>query len=140
MPIVMLLLGGLFGTLIGALLAGGMVAVAGLPVYGPIQNVLAGLLTLGPGAILPSVVHPILMLFAAGLGPLVATIFIYAAAAISVLTGVALGEFFSRGALIGMVAAANLVIMSAIPWLPVGFAPTVFIILLLALIPAVAAN
>jgi hypothetical protein len=117
-----------------------MVAVAGLPVYGPVQNVLAALLALGPGAIVPNVVNPILTLFAAGLGPLVATIFIYAAAAISVITGLTLGEFFSRGMLIGMSAAANLMILSAIPWLPPGFAIALFVILLLALIPPVAVN
>lgn len=139
MPIVMLLLGGLLGTMIGTLLAGGMVAVAGLPVYGPAQNVLAALLALGPGGILPIVVHPILLLFGAGLGLLVATIFIYVGAAISVLTGTALGEFFSRGVLIGAASSANWLIMSAIPYLSV-VAPIIFIVTLLALIPAIAGN
>ncbi|MBZ5547984.1 MAG: hypothetical protein LAO22_08465 [Acidobacteriia bacterium] len=139
MPTVMLLLGGLFGTIIGTLLAGGMVAVAGLPVYGPAHNVLAALLALGPGAILPNVVHPILMLFGAGLGLLVATIFLYAGAAVSVLTGAALGEFFSRGAIIGAASSTNWLIMSAIPRLSV-VAGIIFIVTLLALIPPIAGN
>lgn len=105
-----------------------------------ITNVFAALIALGPGAAGSHVLHPISMLFGAGLGLLTATIFIYAAAAMSFLTGVALGEFFSRGALVGVSAGANLIIMSAIPWLPIGFGPTVFIILLLALIPPIAAN
>ncbi len=136
MPIVMLLLGGFFGTIVGTLLAGGMVAVAGLPVYGPAQNVLAGLVTLGPAGILPIVVHPIEILFGAGLGVLVATIFLYLGAAIS---GVGLGEFFSRGALIGTSSSTNWLIMSAIPRLaPVAI--IIFVVTLLALIPPVAAN
>jgi hypothetical protein len=139
MPTVMLLVGGLLGTIIGTLLACGMVAAAGLPVYGPAQNVLAALLALGPGGILPHVVHPILMLFGAGLGLLVATIFLYVGAAISFLTGVALGEFFSRGAIIGAASSANWLIMSAIPPLSV-FAPIIFVVTLLALIPPIAAN
>lgn len=140
MPTIMLLVGGMLGTGIGLLLGGGMAALAGLPVYGPITNVFMALLALGPGAVGSHVLNPIGMLFGAGLGLLTATIFIYAAAALSVVAGVALGEFFSRGALIGVSAGANLIIMSAIPWLPIGFGPTVFIILLLALIPPIAAN
>src|SRR5262249_9677370 len=93
----------------------------------------------GPGAISSHVVQPILVLFGAGLGLLVATIFLYVAAAISFLRGVALGEFFSRGAIIGAASSANWLIMSAIPRLSV-FAGIVFIITLLALIPAIAGN
>jgi hypothetical protein len=140
MPIVMLLLGGIIGGAIGLILGGGMAALAGLPVYGPVVNVFAALLALGPGAIGTHVVQPIGMLFGAGLGLLTATIFIYATAAIGVIVGVPLGELFARGMLIGASAGANLIIMSAIPWLPIGFAPTVFIILMLALLPPVAAN
>lgn len=139
MPIVMLLLGGLLGTIMGALLAGGMVVVAGLPVYGPAQNVLAALLALGPAGILPTVVHPILLLFGAGLGLLVATIFLYGGAAVSVLTGAGLGESFSRGTMIGAASSTNWLIMSAIPYLSV-VAPIIFIVTLLALIPPIAGN
>jgi hypothetical protein len=135
----MLLVGGLLGTLIGTLLAGGMVAAAGLPVYGPALNVLAALLALGPAGIFPQVVHPIALLFGAGLGLLVATIFLYVGAAISVLSGAALGEFFSRGAMIGAASGANWLIMSAIPSLSV-VAGILFIITLLALIPPIAGN
>jgi hypothetical protein len=135
----MLLVGGLFGTIIGALLAAGLVAVGGLPVYGPAHNVLAALLTLGMGAILPHVVQPILILFGAGLGLLVVTIFLYAVAAISVLSGAALGEFFSRGAIIGMASSANWLIMSAIPRLSF-VAVIIFVVTLLALIPPIAGN
>jgi hypothetical protein len=140
MPTLMLLIGGMLGVGIGLLLGGGMAALAGLPVYGPVAQVFAGLLALGPAGIGSQVVQPITLLFGAGLGLLTATIFIYAAAAISLIAGVPLGEFFARGMLIGASAGANLVIMSAIPWLPVGFPPTVFVILLLALLPPVAAN
>jgi hypothetical protein len=136
----MWLIGGLLGVAIGLVLGGGMAALAGLPVYGPVTHVFAALLTLGPVGIATHVVGPISLLFGAGLGLLTATIFIYAAAAMSVITGVALAEFFARGTLVGASAGANLIIMSAIPWLPAGFAPTVFVILLLALIPAIAAN
>jgi hypothetical protein len=139
MPTLMLLLGGLIGAGVGLLLGGGMAGLAGLPVYGPITQIFVTLLSLGPAA--PgAVVLSIGMLFGAGLGLLAATIFIYAGAALSVVLGVALGEFFARGMLIGASAGANLIIMSAIPWLPVGFGPIVFIILLLALFPPVAAN
>ena len=109
-----------------------MAGLAGLPVYGPITNVFSAVLTLGPAAVL----HPISLLFGAGLGLLTATIFIYAAAAISLIAGVTLGEFFARGMLIGASAGANLLIMYVTPWLPAGVAPTVFIVLLLALISA----
>jgi hypothetical protein len=136
----MLLIGGMLGVGIGLLLGGGMAALAGLPVYGPVTHVFAALLTLGPAGIGSHVLHPISLLFGAGLGLLTATIFIYAAAAISLIAGVALGEFFSRGGLIGASAGANLIILAAILWLPVGFGPTVFIVLLLALIPPIAAN
>jgi hypothetical protein len=135
----MLLLGGLLGTILGTVLTGGMVALAGLPVYGPAQNVLGALLALGPAGIVSQVVVPITLLFGAGLGLLVATIFLYAAAAISVLSGVALGEFFSRGAIIGAASSANWLIMSAIPGLS-GVAVIIFIFTLLALIPPIAAN
>jgi len=135
----MLLVGGLFGTIIGTLLSGGLVAIAGLPVYGPAHSVLAALLALGAGAILPHVVQPILILFGAGLGLLVATIFLYAGAAISVVRGAALGEFCSRGAIIGAASSANWFIMSAIPGLSV-FAVIIFIITLLSLVPAIAGN
>lgn len=140
MPTLMLLIGGLLGVAIGLLLGGGMAALAGLPVYGPVTQVFAALLAFGPAGIGSHVLHPIALLFGAGLGLLTATIFIYAAAAISIISGVALGELFTRGMLIGASAGANLIIMSAIPWLPPGFAPTVFVILLLALLPPVAAN
>ena len=136
MPTLMLLIGGILGVAVGLLLGGGMAGLAGLPVYGPITNVFSAVLTLGPAAVL----HPISLLFGAGLGLLTATIFIYAAAAISLIAGVTLGEFFARGMLIGASAGANLLIMYVTPWLPAGVAPTVFIVLLLALIPPVAAN
>src|SRR5882724_330640 len=137
MPTVMLLVGGLLGTIIGTLLAGGMVAVAALPVYGPAQNVLAALIALGPAGLLPQVILPIGVLFGAGLGLLVATIFLYAGAAISFLTGTTLGEFFSRGVIIGAASSTNWLIMSAIPRLSV-LAGIIFIITLLALIPPIA--
>jgi hypothetical protein len=134
----MLLLGGLFGTIIGTLLAGGLMAIGGLPVYGPAHNVLAALLALGPAGVLPHVVVPILILAGAGLGLLVATIFLYVGAAIGVLTG-SLSEFFWRGAIIGAASGANLFIMSVIPALAV-VAVIIFIITLLALIPPIAGN
>lgn len=139
MPIVMLLVGGLLGTVIGGVLAGGMAALAGIPVYGPITTVFAALLAMGPAGIGPIVVHPIVLLFGAGLALLVAFIFMYASAAISVLAGVALGEFFSRGMIIGASSGANFVILSAIPF-TAPFAGIIFIITLLALIPPIAAN
>jgi hypothetical protein len=139
MPIVMLLLGGLLGTLIGGALAAGMAALAGIHVYGPITSVLGALLALGPTGIPPVIVQPLVLLFGAGLALLVAFIFFYAAAAISVLTGAALGEFFSRGAIIGASSGANFVILSAIPFLA-PFAGIIFVITLLALIPAIAGN
>ena len=139
MPIVMLLIGGLLGTIIGGVLAGGMAALAGLPVYGPITTVFAALLAMGPTGIGPIVVHPIVLLFGAGLALLVAFIFMYAFAAISVIAGVALGEFFSRGLMIGASSGANFVIFSAMPF-TAPFAGIIFIITLLALIPPIAAN
>src|SRR5262249_55756015 len=48
-------------------------------------------------------------------------------------------EFFSRGTLIGMASMVNWMIMSAIPQL-VPFAVTIFIILMLSLIPPIAGN
>ena len=139
MPVFLLLVGGLVGTIIGAVLAGGMVTVAGLPVYGPAQNILAALVAFGPGAILPNVVHPILILLGAGLGLFVATIFLYVGASIILLAGVPLAEFFVRGAIIGTASSVNWLVMSAIPPLSV-FAPIIFVITLLALIPPVAAD
>ena len=140
MPLLMLLLGGLIGTAIGLALGSGMAAIAGLPVYGPITNVLLALVSLGPAGLASQVLSPITALFGAGLGLLVATIFMYVSAAIGVISGAALLEFFSRGLLIGASAAANFTIMVAIPWMPPGAAPTVFVILILALIPPVAGN
>ena len=139
MPIVMLLLGGLLGTLIGGVLAAGMAALAGVHVYGPITSVLAALLALGPPGIPVVIVQPLVLLFGAGLGLLVAFIFMYATAAISILTGAALPEFFSRGMMVGASSGANLVILSAIPFLA-PFAGILFIITLLALIPPIAGN
>ncbi len=139
MPVVMLLIGGLLGTMIGALLAGGMVALAALPVYGPAQNIAAALLTLGPLGVFSHVTHPIGMLFAAGLGLLVATMFMYLGSAISVLSGSVLGEFFSRGVIIGAASSTNFLVMSAIPWLAFA-APVILIVTLLALIPPIAGN
>jgi hypothetical protein len=139
MPIVMLLIGGLLGTVIGGVLAAGMAALAGIPVYGPVTTVFAALLATGLTGIGPIVVHPIVLLFGAGLALLVACIFMYASAAISVIAGVALGEFFSRGLMIGASSGANFVIMSAIPFMA-PFAGIIFIITLLALIPPIAAN
>jgi hypothetical protein len=136
----MLVLGGLIGTGIGLVLGGGMAALAGLPIYGPIVQVFATLIALGPFGAPGYVIHSIGMLFGAGLGLLVVTIFMYSAAALSVITGATLAEFLSRGMMIGASTGANFIIMSAIPWLPIGFAPTVSIILLLALFPPIAAN
>lgn len=141
MPTLIMIIGGLIGAIFGVLLGTGMAAVAGLPLYGPVTTVFAALIGTGilPG-ILPIVVHPIGMLFGAGLGLLALTIFVYAAAAIATIGGSALAEMFARGTLIGLSAGANLVILAAIPWLPPGFGPTVFLILMLACIPVVAAN
>jgi hypothetical protein len=142
MPTVMLLLGGLLGTIIGALLGGGMAVAAALPLYGPIQSVVATILSFGPiASLFPHVITPIGLLFGAGLGFFVATIFVYLIGAIAspVVTGAALLEFFARGTLIGMSSMVNLMIMSALPWL-VPFAVTIFIILMLSLIPAIAGN
>ena len=139
MPIVMLLVGGLLGTVIGGVLAGGMAALGGIPVYGPVTTVFAALLAMGPTGIGPIVVQPIVLLFGAGLALLVAFIFIYASAAISVIAGVALGEFFSRGMIIGASSGANFVILSAIPF-TAPFAGIIFIITMLALIPPIAGN
>src|SRR5215831_18580234 len=140
MPTVLLLLGGLIGTLIGAMLGGGMAAAAALPLYGPVTNVFAAILSMGilPAAI-PHVLTPIGLLFGAGLGLLVATTFVYVIAAIAVITGAAPLEFLARGTLIGMSAMVNLMIMSAIPRL-VPFALIIFTILMLSLIPPVAGN
>lgn len=136
MPVAMLILGGIIGTIAGTLLAGGLAAVAALPVYGPAPNIFAALIALGIPGIVPQVVHPIETLFGAGLGVLVATIFFYVGAVVS---GAGAGEFFSRGALIGLASSTNTVVMLAIPPLaPV--APIVFIITVLAVIPPIAAN
>jgi hypothetical protein len=144
MPTLMLLIGGLIGAGIGIMLSGTMAGLAGLPVYGPITNVFTTLLAMGPIGVAPGGLAYVLklmsMLFGAGLGLLAATIFIYAAAALSVATGAVLTEFFARGMLVGASAGANLVIMDAIPWLPTGSGTIVFIILLLALLPPIAAN
>ena len=148
----MIIIGGLLGVLLGALLAGGLLAVSGLPVYGPAIVVLAAIVVAGPAGVLSSVLTPIITLFAAGLGLLVATIFVYAGSALS-LIGVTApplppapqalaappGELFGRGLLIGMASGVNFLVMSAIPGLNVLAVP-VFIVTLLALIPAVAAN
>src|SRR6266480_1729379 len=116
MPTVMLLLGGLIGTMIGAVLGGGMAAAAAVPLYGPIQSVFAAILSLSPIAgLFPHVITPIGLLFGAGLGFFVAATFVYVIAAVGVLTGAALLEFFSRGVLIGMASMVNWMIMSAIP-------------------------
>ena len=72
-----------FVTTLGVLLAAGMVAVAGLPVYGPAQNIAASLIAMGPAGILTQVVHPIEILFGAGLAVLVACIFFYIGAVVS---------------------------------------------------------
>jgi hypothetical protein len=147
----MIIIGGLLGVLLGALLAGGLLAVSGLPVFGPATVVVAAILAAGPAGAVSSVVAPIITLFAAGLGLLVATIFVYAGSAVSLL-GVApppspappalpapLGELFGRGLLIGMASSVNFLVMSAIPALSLVAGP-VFIVTLLALIPPVAAS
>jgi len=141
MPTLIMITGGLIGAIFGVLLGTGMAALAGLPLYGPVTTVFAALVGTGiiPG-ILPVVVHPIGMLFGAGLGLLALTIFVYVAAALATIAGAALAEMFARGTLIGLSAGANLVIIAAIPWMPLGPGPTVFLILMLACIPAVAAN
>jgi hypothetical protein len=141
MPTLIMIIGGLFGAIFGVLLGTGMAAVAGLPLYGPVTNVFAALIGTGilPG-IIPVVVHPIGMLFGAGLGLLALTIFVYAAAAIATIGASALAEMFARGTLIGLSAGANLVILAAIPLLPPGLGPILFLILMLACIPVVAAN
>lgn len=139
----MIILGGLLGLLVGGLLAGGLIAVSGLPVYGPAGFVVAALITNLPGGIFPVVVSPMATLFAAGLALLVATIFVYAGAAISLLGVVTppspAGELFCRGIAIGMASSVNFLVMSAIPRLA-PFAGTALIITLLALIPPVAAS
>lgn len=140
MPVFMLVLGGFLGIVTGLVLGGGMAALAGLPVYGPVMTVLSALATLGPGAIGSHVLHPIGMLFGAGLGLLALSIFVYAFAAIGVITGVVLGERFSRGMLIGLAASVNGLVLSLIPWMPPGMGLVVFIVQILALIPAIAAN
>jgi hypothetical protein len=140
MPIVILLLGGLLGALIGTLLGGGMVSAASLPVYGPVGRVLAALLALGPGAIGSHVLQPITTLFGAGLALLVATVFIYLSAALSVLAGAALGEFLARGMLIGIAASVNALVLALLPWFPTGFVPVVFVVQMLALVPVIAIN
>ena len=147
----MIILGGILGILVGGLLAGGLIAVSGLPVYGPATSIVATLLAGLPGGIVTGVVAPIVTLFAAGLGLLVATIFVYAGAAISLL-GVAPapppalpvvtsppGELFCRGIAIGMASTVNFLVMSAIPRLSLLAVP-VFIITLLALIPPIAGS
>lgn len=147
----MRILGGILGVLVGALLAGGLIAASGLPVYGPASALVAMFLAIGPVGSLGHVLSSIIILFGAGLGLLVATMFVYAWSAISLL-GVATpappaapalpappGELFCRGMLIGMSSSVNFLVMSAIPWLSVIAVPAL-LITLLALIPAVAAN
>ena len=140
MATVLLLLGGFIGTLIGAALGGAMSVAGPLPLYGPIQNVFAAIISMGilPAAF-PHVITPIGVLFGLGLGLLVATIFVYAIASIGVITGAAPLELLSRGMLIGMSGMTNWMIMSAIPRL-VLFAAIIFTILMLSLIPPIAAN
>lgn len=141
MPTLIMIIGGLIGAIFGVLLGTGMAAFGGLHFYGPVSQVFQALIGAGIfPAIHPVVVHPIGTLFGAGIGLLALTIFVYAAAALSVIAGVALAEMFARGTLIGLSAGANLVIMAAIPWIPVGAGPTVFLILMLACIPVVGAN
>jgi len=147
----MTILGGILGLLVGGLLAGGLIAVSGLPVYGPASSIVAAILANLPGGIITGVISPIVTLFAAGLALLVATIFVYVGAAISLL-GVAPasppapavvpappGELFCRGIAIGMASIVNFLVMSAIPRLSLLAIP-VFIITLLALIPAIAGS
>lgn len=145
----MIILGGIVGVLVGLLLAGGLVAASGLPVFGPAVAIMAALIATGPAGVFSHVLSPVITLFAAGLGLLVATIFVYAGAAVSLLgvtspAGTAAlpatpGEMFCRGVLIGMASSVNFLVMSAIPWLA-GFAVPVLIITLLALIPPIAGN
>ena len=141
MPTLIMIIGGLIGAIIGVTLGTGMAALGALPLYGPVANVFAALIGVGifPG-IQPVVIHPIGMLFGAGIGVLAVTIFLYAAAAMATIAGVALAEMFARGMVIGVSAGANLIIMSAIPWISAWFGPVAFLILMLACIPAVAAN
>jgi hypothetical protein len=145
----MLILGGILGVLLGSFLAGGLIGVSGLPVFGPAGSIVAAILATGPAGVFSQVVSPIVILFAAGLGLLVATIFVYAGAAISVLGfsppsgSLALpaspGELFCRGILIGMASSVNFLVMSAIPHLSIVAGPVV-IITLLALIAPIAGN
>lgn len=81
----MLILGGILGVIVGAVLAGGLIAVSGLPVYGPASVLVGVYLAIGPVRALSHVLSSMIILFAAGLGLLVATIFVYARAAIALL-------------------------------------------------------
>jgi hypothetical protein len=145
---ILIILGGILGLVLGALLSGGMVAVAGLPVYGPASSIVVAILASGLVGAFMTVLKPIVILFSAGFALLVATIFVYVGSAVSLL-GVAPGpggviapppgERFCRGILIGMASSVNFLVLSAIPalsWLGI----IVFIVTLLALIPPVAGN
>lgn len=143
----MIALGGVLGIALGGGLAVGLIGLSGLPVYGPAGAVAALIAALGPLGVPVSVVTPTLMLFGAGLGLLVVTIFFYALSAVTAAPAVAAGppfvapplELFGRGVLIGLAGSVNLAVMSAIPWLwPV--ATPLFALTLLTCVPAVAAS
>jgi hypothetical protein len=140
-------LGGALGILLGGGLAAGLIAISGLPVFGPAGVVAAFIASLGPAGVPVSVVAPTLMLFGAGLGLLVATIFFYALCAVTSVPAVLAGppfvapplELFGRGVLIGMAGSVNFAVMSAIPWLWPAALP-LFALTLLAFIPGVPAS
>jgi hypothetical protein len=143
----MIALGGALGILLGGGLAIGLIGISGLPVFGPAGAVAALIAALGPVGVPASVIAPTLLLFGAGLGLLVVTIFFYALCAVTAAPAVAAGppfiappvELFGRGVLIGLAGSVNFAVMSAIPWLwPV--AGPLFALTFLAFVPAVAAS
>lgn len=146
----MLVLGALLGIAIGMVLGAGMVAVAGLPAFGPAGAIVAIVQTFGLAGVWAQVISPLIGFLAGGLSLLVVTSFIYAAAAVSLLGVVAPGgaggpitpppmELFLRGMLIGLSASVNFMLMSAIPRLN-PLAVPLATIALLAVIPGIAAN
>lgn len=143
----MIAVGGALGIVLGGGLAAGLIAVSGLHVYGPAAAVAAFIAALGPTGVPVSVVAPTLILFGAGLGLLVVTIFFYALCAVTSVPAVAAGppfvsppaELFGRGVMLGLAGSVNLAVMSAIPWLAF-LAPPLFVLTLLAFVPAIAAS
>lgn len=146
----MIVLGGLVGVMLGVLLGATMHAVGSVPMFGPASAIFTAIVTTGLLGVSTHVVAPIIFLLAAGLGVLAATVFVYAAAAVSLIGLVAAGgagtaltppltELFTRGILIGLSASVNFVLMSTVPALA-PFAAPVGTIVLLAVIPPIAAN